>query len=250
MRSTGAYILALALVVSNLDPAAVRGQDALENRFVYAQLRYEGDWDPYPQVWGPISAFLKQMTSVTSVESRRVVSAADPALFDSPFLLVSGRGFVKLSERELFNMRNYLAGGGFLLVDNSEAEKNSAFARSILPQVAKLFPGSAWEPLASNHAVFRSFFLLKSAAGRRVVEPALLGLKVQDRVVAVYCANDIQGAWARDPLGNPLYTCEPGGELQRAESHKLMVNLVVFSLTGTYKTDAIHQPFLERKLSQ
>jgi hypothetical protein len=38
--------------------------------------------------------------------------------------------------------------------------------------------------------------------------------------------------------------------MQRAEAFKWTVNLVVYSLTGTYKTDAIHQPFLEQKLRQ
>jgi hypothetical protein len=56
------------------------------------------------------------------------------------------------------------------------------------------------------------------------------------------------GAWIKDNLGQYVYSCEPGGEAQRWESFKLALNVVYFSLTGTYKKDAIHQPFIEKKL--
>ena len=64
----------------------------------------------------------------------------------------------------------------------------------------------------------------------------------------IYSQNDIFGAWARDKFGNYFFECFPGGENQRFESQKLTINLIVFSLTGTYKTDVIHRPFIEEKL--
>ncbi len=88
---------------------------------------------------------------------------------------------------------------------------------------------------------------MRAAAGRRRIDPDLRGLWLGDRLVMVWSANDLLGALARDSLGQPLHPCEPGGEVQRAESQKLFVNIVMFALTGTYKTDAVHQPFLERK---
>jgi hypothetical protein len=42
----------------------------------------------------------------------------------------------------------------------------------------------------------------------------------------------------------------PGGETQREGSLRQWVNIVVFSVTGTYKTDAVHQPFIERKVQR
>jgi len=52
----------------------------------------------------------------------------------------------------------------------------------------------------------------------------------------------------KDHLGKYVYSCEPGGEAQRWETFKLTINLIYFSITGTYKKDAIHQPFIEKKL--
>ncbi len=220
------------------------------NDFVYAQLKHGGEWDPYPSVWEQIGPYLQQTTSLSPMTERRVVSAGDGTFFQSPFVVLLGRGAVSFTDQELNHLRTYLSGGGFLFVDNTDAERNGPFARSVLPALERLFPGAAWEALPSDHAVYRSFFLLRAAAGRRIVEPEWKALKIQGRVAAVYCGNDLHGAWARDPLGHPLYSCEPGGEPQRQEAVKGMVNIALFSVTGTYKTDAIHQPFIERKMGQ
>ncbi|MBA3052937.1 MAG: DUF4159 domain-containing protein, partial [Candidatus Omnitrophica bacterium] len=68
------------------------------------------------------------------------------------------------------------------------------------------------------------------------------------RWVIVYSRNDIFGAWARDESGRFIYSCYPGGEAQRLEAVKITVNIVMYSLTGTYKKDIIHRDFIERKL--
>ncbi len=218
-----------------------------ENRFVYAQLRWQGTWDPYPALWPQIGRYLQQTTSVVPWPERRTLTVDDPALFESPFLVILGQGAVSFSEAEKERLRRYIIGGGMIFLDNTEAERNSPFGRSAPALLKSLFPESTWEALPSDNVVFRSFFLLRGVGGRRIAEPQLKGLRVQDRLAVLYCANDLHGALARDHLGNALFSCEPGGENQRYESWKLMVNVILFSLTGTYKTDAIHQPFLERK---
>lgn len=240
-------ILVLALVAGPYP--ALWAEESPQNRFVYAQLRHSGEWDPYPGVWDGLSAYLRQTTSVQPWPERRVLSLDDPRLFESPFLVLAGRGAAAFSDAEAQKLKAYLDGGGFLLIDDTEAERNGPFGRAARGLVETLFPGSSWEALPADHVVFRSFFLLHGASGRRFTDPVLRGFRVQGRVAAVYCANDLHGAWARDNLGNYLFACEPGGDVQRATAVKLLVNLVMFSLTGTYKTDAVHQPFLERKLT-
>jgi hypothetical protein len=239
-----------AFLIGLLAPAVLMSEEVPENRFIFAQLRHGAQWDPYPGAWEQVAVYLTQTTSVSPWPDRRAVAADDPLLFESPFLLLAGRGAVVFSEEEGRALKNYLTGGGFLLIDNTEAERSSPFARTAAAAVQALFPESAWRDVPSDHALFRSFFLLRAPAGRRASEAAIKGLWIQERLAAVYSPNDLLGAWVRDPLGNFIYPCEPGGEMQRAEAFKWTVNLVVYSLTGTYKTDAIHQPFLEQKLRQ
>jgi hypothetical protein len=191
---------------------------------------------------------LDRLTSIKPWPARRVVSWDDPLLFASPFALLTGRGALSFSETEVTRVRDYLTGGGFLLIDGAEGEPGGAFNRSLTDWPARLFPGAEWREIPADHALFRSFFLLRRAAGRRRAGGSLKGLWVQDRLAVVFSSDDLHGAWVRAPAGGWLFPCEPGGEEQRTDAQKLLVNVVVFSLTGTYKTDAIHQEFIKRKL--
>jgi hypothetical protein len=219
------------------------------NDFVYTLLRHSGAWDPHGDLWPDIADALSRTTSVRPWPARRVLDAADPALFESPFLLLTGRGAFSLPDEDVSRLREYLARGGFLLVDNAEADRGGPFARSALALPARLEPGGAWRPVPGDHAVFRSFYFLRRASGRRRAEGRLLGFWSGDRLAAVYAPDDLHGAWVRAPAGGWLFPCEPDGEPQRQEAHRLLINVVMYSLTGTYKTDAIHQDFLKEKES-
>jgi hypothetical protein len=134
------------------------------------------------------------------------------------------------------------------------AESRGLFSGSVRTLIGELYPDKSFRKLSIDHALFRSFFLLRNVAGRRISEKALEGLDVggtgggEGRTAVVLCSNDLMGAWAKDTLGQYLFTCEPGGEAQRWEAMKLTLNVIYFSLTGTYKKDAVHQPFIEQKL--
>jgi hypothetical protein len=220
------------------------------DRFVFAQLDRPGRGDPYPEVWEWGAVFLRQTTRLDPLVDRRLLRLSDDILYESPFLVITGRGDLLFSETEQTRLRDYLAAGGFLFLDDTAASASSPFSRSARALPDRLFPGAHWRPVPSDHALFRSFFLLRGAAGRKRVNPTLQGLWLSDRLVAVWSSNDLLGALARDRLGQPRFPCEPGGESQREESARLFVNIVMFSVTGTYKTDAVHQPFIERKLGQ
>jgi hypothetical protein len=58
----------------------------------------------------------------------------------------------------------------------------------------------------------------------------------------------VLGAWARDALGHPLKACVPGGEPQRELAQRLSLNVLMYSMTGSYKSDAVHQAAILDKL--
>lgn len=223
---------------------------ATGDRFVFAQLERPGRWDPYPDVWEWGALSLRQTTRLNPVLERRTLRLSDDLLFESPFVAVTGRGDLPFSDSDLQRLRDYLSSGGFLFLDDTEASRSSPFSRSARGLPDRLFPGAQWRPVPNDHALFRSFFLLRGASGRKRVDPSLQGFWLADRLVAVWSSNDLLGALARDTLGQPLSPCEPGGEPQREDSARLFVNIVMFSVTGTYKTDAVHQPFIEKKLGK
>lgn len=224
------------------------------NRFVFGQLRHAGAWDPYPQVHNRVLQTLTEMTNIPVESDRRVVSLSDDRLFETPFLLVKGNSALQVSKEEKVRLRRYIDRGGFVFFDDTLADSGGPFAQSVRNLMNELYPARSFQKLPIDHALFRSFFLLRQVAGRRISEKALEGLVLggesgaQGRTAVVYCPNDLMGAWMRDNVGQYAFSCEPGGEAQRWESFKLTVNVIYFSLTGTYKKDAIHQPFIEMKL--
>ena len=61
-------------------------------------------------------------------------------------------------------------------------------------------------------------------------------------------SSDWASAWARDAHGNPMYAVVPGGERQRELSLRAGINLVMYALTGNYKTDQVHLPSIVERL--
>lgn len=220
------------------------------DRFVLAQLKYSGNWDPYPEVYSEVLRFLHLTTSIKTLSERRVVTSDDKLLFYSPLLIVLGsEDFPSLSEKEVEILHRFIQGGGIIFVDDISGQKGVGFDKAIRRELSRILPDGEWVKLPlEEHPVFRSFYLLRTVGGRRIVNSYLEGINLSGRTVVIYSQNDLLGAWVKDRLGNYLYTCLPGGEPQRLEAIKLTANIILYSLTGTYKTDYIHQPFIQEKL--
>jgi hypothetical protein len=62
--------------------------------------------------------------------------------------------------------------------------------------------------------------------------------------------NDWAAAWARDERGNPLAAVVPGGEGQREMAIRFGINVVIYAMTGNYKTDQVHVPALLERLGK
>ena len=63
-------------------------------------------------------------------------------------------------------------------------------------------------------------------------------------------SNDFAAAWALDDRNQPLYPVVPGGERQREMAYRTGVNIVMYALTGNYKTDQVHVPYILDRLGQ
>jgi hypothetical protein len=56
--------------------------------------------------------------------------------------------------------------------------------------------------------------------------------------------NDWASAWAVDNEGRGLVAVSPGGDQQREMAVRFGINVVMYALTGNYKTDQVHVPAL------
>jgi hypothetical protein len=241
IKGVGAAALALLLVL----PAAAQQGD----RFIWTQLQLGENWDPYPDAPDYVSAWLAEVTSVRTALQRRAITLRDPALFSSPFVYLAGASAPdELKDDELRRLRQFISGGGFLWIEDSGGGPPGSFDRWVRRELPRILPDAELKPLPADHVLYRTFFLLRGPAGRVRVHGALEGVDWGGRVAVLYTRDDLLGAWAKDALGKPLRSCVPGGEAQRELAKRLTLNAVMYSLTGSYKADAVHQAAILDKL--
>ena len=219
------------------------------DRFIWTQLQLGADWDPYPEAPASVSAWLAEVTSMRAAPERRAIAIKDAALFSSPFLYLTGASAPsELRDDELRRLRQFISGGGFLWIEDSGGGPPAAFDRWVRRELSRVLPDAELKPLAADHVLYRTFFLLRGPAGRVSVHGVSEGVEWGGRIAVLYTRNDALGAWAKDAFGKSLKACVPGGEAQRELARRLTLNVVMYSLTGSYKADAVHQAAILDKL--
>jgi hypothetical protein len=220
-------------------------------QFIFTQLKYQGgDWDPQPLAITPLIEELVQRTSVESPLARHALDLRAKDLFSYPFLYLTGKyEFQSFQEQEISVLRKFLTQGGFLLADDALATPGYGFDRSLRALAEKIFPNQELARLPWDHAVFKSYYLIRQLGGRKLASPYLEGITLDRFTPLIYCQNDLGGAWARDRLGQWINACTPGGEEQRREAFKLGVNVILYAMTENYKDDLIHHPFIRKRLN-
>jgi hypothetical protein len=241
-----AFVLVLLLVGLSGPSEAQQG-----DRFVWTQLKLGATWDPYPDAPAEILQLLGTVTSVLVETQRRVITLKDPELFTSPLIVLAGREAPPpLDAEDVRRLRAYLTAGGMLWIEDTSGLAESSFDRWVRSALKSALPESELQPLPGEHVVFKTFFLLRGVSGRVMVRGTLEGVSWGERAAVVYSRDDLLGAWVKDALGRPLLPCIPGGEAQRHNARKLTLDILMYSLTGSYKADAVHQPYLLMKMRQ
>ncbi|HWL67607.1 MAG TPA: DUF4159 domain-containing protein [Geminicoccus sp.] len=205
-----------------------------------------------------LSLVLRDRTSVEPEEPLPVdVEADDLALYPLLYWPVPPE-HPDLSEAAIAKVGEYLRHGGMILFDTGDAARTMADeAGPGAERLAELFHGLDLPPLApvdADHALSKSFYLMPNFPGRfapRTVWVDTPRSQVNDGVSTVIVASsDFAGAWAVDRFGASLLPVTPGGEEQREMARRVGVNLVMYALTGNYKTDQVHVPALLERLGQ
>src|SRR5690606_18900608 len=108
----------------------------------------------------------------------------------------------------------------------------------------------------------KSFFIMSDFPGRYSGSPlwvaASLDAGGSDRPVRtgdgvspiMITANDLAGAWAIDGGGQPMLPTVPADPMQRLWALRGGVNIMMYMLTGNYKSDQVHVPVLLERLGQ
>ncbi|MEK7246534.1 MAG: DUF4159 domain-containing protein [Pseudomonadota bacterium] len=154
-----------------------------------------------------------------------------------------------LSAGAAARLNAFMRQGGTILFDSRGGESESLAS---LRALARQLDLPALEPVGPDHVLTRTFYLLQEfpgryPGGRLWVERA--GERVNDGVSSVIVGGgDWAAAWAVDDAHRPLFPVIPGGERQREYAYRFGVNVVMYVLTGNYKSDQVHVPAIMQRL--
>jgi hypothetical protein len=186
-------------------------------------------------------------TSAPARMTPTTVRADTLELCAEPFAVWSGsKPPEPLTQREVQGLRRFLAMGGVLLVDEHEPN-DGLFIKGAKEELARVVPDGSPISIGDESVVFRSFYLLRRAAGRLQKEAKLEAIIRGGMLQVIFSPNDLLGALAREAGGVHPFDAVPGGEMQREQAVRLAVNIAMYVLCSNYKDDQVHAPFLMRR---
>ncbi len=175
------------------------------------------------------------------------------------------------SDAAYARLNDYLRHGGMILFDTQDAQLGGADGAStpngrVLQRIALRLDVPPLEPVPADHVLTRTFYLLQDFPGRAMGAPVWVEAAAQaeeveglpfrnlnDGVTPVMIGgNDWAAAWAVTDGGQPMFPVGRGiaGERQREMAVRFGVNLLMYVMTGNYKSDQVHVPALLDRLGQ
>lgn len=211
---------------------------------------------------------------------RTAIEPADPVAVDIethdislyPFLYWPiTEGQQPPSDAAVARLNDFLRFGGMILFDTQDADLGGSIGGTTpngraLQRIAARLDVPPLEPIPSDHVLTRTFYLLQDFPGRWTggtlwVEASPGAEQVEgvpfrnlnDGVTPVVIgSNDWAAAWATQENGQPMFPVGRGiaGERQREMALRFGINLVMYVMTGNYKSDQVHVPALLDRLGQ
>ena len=218
--------------------------------------RYEGrDWErwetDFPRAEKNLLYRLTELTSLKVNPTPIARTLLDDEIFDHPFIFMSDVGWQVLSQQERERLRDYLARGGFLWVDDfwGEAEWNN-----LNRNTGNLAPGWEWRTIPSDHEILSIVYPMEACpqiparifyAGRKLTydppevhrfpnggvsdlkQVHFRGLFTpQGRLLAVATHNtDIADGWERETESQEFF------QRFSIDAYAMAVNIIVYAMS-------------------
>ncbi|RIK96739.1 MAG: LytTR family transcriptional regulator [Proteobacteria bacterium] len=220
-----------------------------------------------------LTMFLAQRTALEPGDPVGVDPARDELAFFPLIYWPVVSGQPKPSADTLNRIDAYMKQGGTVLFDTRDAIEappgsNGAAETPGMLQLRTILSSldiPELEPVPREHVLAKTFYLLhdfpgRYATGQTWVEalpreqdedseprPARGGDGVSPIIIT---SNDLAGAWAIRHDGQAMLPLSDAEPRQREFAFRAGVNIVMYVLTGNYKTDQVHAPALIERLGQ
>jgi Domain of unknown function (DUF4159)/Aerotolerance regulator N-terminal len=280
-RRAATAVLAIALLLSTLlaTPSPSRADDDFALKAVsQTRLAYvvTGNADVDSIVKAGLSGltlFLAQRTALEAGDPVGIDPARDELAFFPLIYWPVVPGAPKPPQDALNRIDAYMKQGGTVLFDTRDAIEappgdggaSQTPGALALRGILSALDVPELEPVPREHVLTKTFYLLRDFPGRFTTgqtwvetlprddddetasRPARGGDGVSPIIIT---SNDLAGAWAIRPDGQPMLPLTPGEPRQREFAFRAGVNIVMYTLTGNYKADQVHAPALIERLGQ
>jgi hypothetical protein len=208
-----------------------------------------------------ISQRVRGETAARLGEPRAVVPGAEPLDFYPLVYWLVTAASPTPDRRACRALDGFMASGGLLVIDTDGGDAGSPGsgagfdpgAGAALRRVTACLAIPPLATLTDRATLGHSFYIVRQFPGRFVGAPVLIAAKggrdADGMSPVVIGQNDWVGAWARRRDGSALHAVLPGDPGQRTASERFGVNLVIYALTGTYKSDQVQLPMLLQRLA-
>jgi len=220
-----------------------------------------------------LTLFLAQRTALEAGDPVGIDPARDELAFFPLIYWPIIPGAAKPPQDAINRIDAYMKQGGTVLFDTRDAieapagnggEAQTPGMQTLRNTLASLDVPEL-EPVPPEHVLTKTFYLLRDFPGRfntgqtwvetlprdesddAASRPARGGDGVSPIIIT---SNDLAGAWALRPDGQPMLPLTPGDARQREFAFRAGVNIVMYTLTGNYKADQVHAPALIERLGQ
>ena len=202
------------------------------SEFTFVTLQYEsGDWDSAPLLPSNIIDTIARYTSIPVTPSGVIVPLASPDLIRFPFAFLTGHLPVRFTSAERDRLREWIARGGFLFVDDHNHDIDGAFHKTVTEEIARAV-GPLVE-LPNSNALYKSFFTFADGPpatghelngwGDNLVHKYLLAVMREGRIAVLYSNKDYSSEWGYHPENKRFLS---------VDNTKFAVNVVVYALTS------------------
>jgi len=282
-RRTAAAALATAILLPTMllvpSPTRADGADdfaikaTTQTRLAYV-LTGNADVDSIVKAgMAGLTLFLAQRTALEAGDPVGVDPARDELAFFPLIYWPVVPGAAKPPQDAIDRIDAYMKQGGTVLFDTRDAieappgDNGAAQTPGMLAlrNILSALDVPELEPVPREHVLTKTFYLLRDFPGRfdtgqtwvetlpreddedAASHPARGGDGVSPIIIT---SNDLAGAWAIRPDGQPMLPLSPGEPRQREFAFRAGVNIVMYTLTGNYKADQVHAPALIERLGQ
>jgi hypothetical protein len=199
--------------------------------FVFATAMYEsGDWESAPKLPANVIDSVARYTAIRVAPSGVNVALSSPALFDHPFVWLTGHLPVRFTRKERENLALYVRRGGFVVIDDHNHDIDGVFHKTCQEELRALFGPLAVVP--KQHPIYSCHFTFKEGPpatshelngwGDNLIHRELHAVMQGDRIRLLYSSKDYSSEWNFEPGSKRFMAVDPT---------KFGVNLVVYALT-------------------